>query len=178
MLSEQIQNGEGNAYRKTVSKYQFVDAKTGDVLSGKVRVAANDRFAAPAEYVVFPQQVGTDTYHYEPGIKDYGKSGTEQHSFTEQSYDKYGNVVSFYDAGDAGVNGDDVFATIEYHKDESAWIMGKPSHITVTDNNGTVLRERRAEYNGKGNLTKVRQFLADGKVAETALSYDGFGNMV
>jgi len=184
LLSETIKDGSDNIYRVTQNNYDLyrvTDAdekrKKGILFSVKGDVEYSQRrpskklvYIGPEE-VIFPQQVESHVYTYEPG------SSGNQHSYTTQTYDEYGNVRFFSDEGDTNVSDDDVIAEITYHQDKAKWIMAKPNHIKVTDNAGKVLRERRAGYDDKGNLTSVQQYLADGKVAETNLTYDGFGNI-
>jgi RHS repeat-associated protein len=118
---------------------------------------------------IFPQLTRTDRLFYE-GQLSPGKT-----TFTTHTYDNFGNIATFADAGDLPAT-DDVFATIAYTNCQPAYII-KPSHIDVRGN-GTLMRLRDANIDcTTGNLTQVRQSLADGTTAVTDLAYFANGNL-
>ncbi|MBN2753625.1 MAG: hypothetical protein JXR81_02030, partial [Candidatus Goldbacteria bacterium] len=99
-------------------------------------------------------------------------------------YDRYGNVTSFFDAGDIG-GGDNVMAVIKYTGDGTgrhsgladAHIVGLPESIVVINNSGNVLRKREADYSADGDLTTIRQYLTDNTFAQSSLTYYTNGNL-
>jgi YD repeat-containing protein len=94
---------------------------------------------------------------------------------TTQTYDAFGNVATFADAGDVGAT-DDVAATIAYTNCQPAYII-KPNRIEVRGN-GAVMRLREADIDcTSGNVRQVRQRLADLSAAVTDLTYFGNGNL-
>src|SRR5437879_7223584 len=118
----------------------------------------------------FPQLTRTDRRFYE-GQLSPGKT-----TFTTQTYDAFGNIATFTDAGEIGA-GDDVLATIAYTNCQPAYII-KPNHIEVRGNS-TLMRLRDANVDcTTGNLTQVRQSLIDGSVAVTDLTYFSNGNLL
>ena len=117
----------------------------------------------------FPQLTRTDRRFYESQLSP-GKT-----TFTTQTYDAFGNIVTFTDAGEIGA-GDDVLATIGYTNCQPAYII-KPNHIEVRGN-GALMRLRDANIDcTTGNLTQLRQSLADLTTAVTDLTYFANGNL-
>ena len=123
----------------------------------------------------FAQMVRRDRLLYE-GQPSPGKQTAE--TFT---YDTLGNIILYTDLGDTGTD-DDVTAAVNYTADDPAcranYIVGIPDRIQVTSAAGTEFRHREATINCvTGNVTQVRQFLADGSAAVTDLIYDGEGKL-
>src|SRR4029077_4314806 len=111
----------------------------------------------------------TDKRFYE-GQPSPGKT-----TFTANTYDAFGNVATFADAGEIGA-ADDVLATVTYTNCQPAYII-KANHIDVRGN-GTLMRLRDANIDcAPGNMTQVRQSLANGSTAVTDLTYFPNGNL-
>jgi len=118
----------------------------------------------------FPQLTRTDRRFFE-GQLSPGKT-----TFTMHAYDAFGNIATFADDGEPGTTADNVFATIAYTNCQPAYII-KPNHIEVRGN-GTLMRLRDANIDcTTGNLTQVRQSLADLTTAVTDLTYFANGNL-
>jgi len=119
----------------------------------------------------FPQLSRTDKRFYE-GLGTPGKS-----TFTTHTYDAFGNVATFSDAGEPLVGTDDVFAQIDYTNCQPAYII-KPNRIEVRGGGSTVMRLREADIDcTTGNLREIRQRLADLSAAVTNLTYFANGNL-
>src|SRR5712692_5533264 len=119
---------------------------------------------------IFPQLTRTDRLFFE-GQLSPGKT-----TFTTHTYDAFGNIATFADDGEPGTTADNVFATITYTNCQPAYII-KPNHIEVRGN-GTLMRLRDANIDcTTGNLTQVRQSLADLTTAVTDLTYFANGNL-
>jgi RHS repeat-associated protein len=123
----------------------------------------------------FPQLVRADKLFYE------GQATAGEQTSETFAYDGFGNVIQYADLGDVGT-ADDVFATIGYTASSPAcvtsYIVGIANSVTVTDTSGNVLRRRQADVDcTTANVTENRQFLADGSVAVTDMTYDGEGKL-
>jgi RHS repeat-associated protein len=117
--------------------------------------------------------VETDRRFYE-GTGTAGKT-----TFMRYTYDNYGNVTQYFDAGDPGT-ADDVVGTISYSSCPTTYVVGTPTKISVKtpDVNGTELRHREATVDcSTGNVTQVREYLADGSNAVSDLTYFPNGNL-
>jgi RHS repeat-associated protein len=96
----------------------------------------------------------------------------------EYSYDNYGNILSEIDEADDSTSDDDTDLRIIYLYDTNRYIVGKPEEVKVIDDDGNVLRNRRAVYDNKGNLEKFSTYIdTTNSWAETSLIYDEFGNI-
>jgi RHS repeat-associated protein len=103
------------------------------------------------DFTSFPALTQTDTYFYDGSNKS--EAVANKSTYQTFSYDSYGNITRFYDAGEVFTGADDVIANITYTADTSAYIVGKPLTIVVTDAVGRQLRSRSATYeSGTGNL--------------------------
>ena len=108
---------------------------------------------------------------------------------TEQnfSYDSYGNVTSYYDPGDTNnpsgiIGGEGIVTYIEYYTDAELTgidnATGFPKKILVTSLlDGHTFKERIAEYNWHGTLSRVITKLNATENSEVTMYYDNYGNM-
>ena len=103
-----------------------------------------------------------------------GNASPGKTTYTTHEYDPLGNVTRFTDAGDTGA-ADDVVAVIAYTACPNYLV--KPTRIDVTGG-GAALRRREATLDcATGNVTEVRQVLANGSAATTNLAYLPNGNL-
>lgn len=153
---ERMEDAAGRPFSETEHSYRLHDVKSGSELVDAQSTTAT----------VFPQRIRTEERFYE-GQPTAGKS-----SFSTFAYDAIGNVTRFFDAGDTGTQ-DDVAATIDY----SDCVLDTPIKIVVVGN-GTVMRQREATVDcATGDVTEVRELLADGTAAVTNLDYFPNGNL-
>jgi len=99
-------------------------------------------------------------------------------------YDKYGNVTFYYDVGDLNsaeidITTDDNYqTTIDYHEVPDKHIVGIPSSMTVIGVGGLTYRQRETSIDSLyGDITQIRQYLADGSSANIDMIYDAYGNL-
>ncbi|MDD3665182.1 MAG: DNRLRE domain-containing protein, partial [Bacteroidales bacterium] len=98
-------------------------------------------------------------------------------------YDEKGRVASYTNQGDVSVADDNYTSTITYH--DIATLTAKnmvaiPETITVTNNNGTIMRQRSTSDIDPqtGDIGKIVASIdEDGNTAETELDYDSYGNL-
>jgi RHS repeat-associated protein len=122
----------------------------------------------------FPQLQRTDTYFYDGATSESGHKKSTYQTFT---YDSYGDVTAFYDAGELSTGADDVTATISYWSDPQQYIR-KPDTITVRDAGSNVLRKRWASYeNTTGNLKSHTSLVRGNQNATWQMTYDTYGNI-
>ena len=109
---------------------------------------------------------------------DFAEGTGSVHKSTAKTfdYDSFGNVVAYTDSGDQG-NADDLLATAAYAVDPQTYVI-KPSHLTVRDGAGTLLRERSGTYNAQGDLVRLEQVLRGGKDPAIGAAYTGTNNAV
>jgi len=157
--SEVTKDAAGNKFTEQINTYNVVTVVAG-------RGGALEDYTATR----FPQLVRTDHRFYE-GQATAGKS-----TFQTFGYDALGNITQYFEAGDAGAQ-DDVAATITYFSCPATYVVGKAQGIVVTAN-GTELRRRDSSMDcATGNVTQVRQYLANGTFAQTDLGYFPNGNL-
>ncbi|NLG85152.1 MAG: hypothetical protein GX493_11235, partial [Firmicutes bacterium] len=160
--SESISDGAGRPYNKTVYQYCLLDVETQREFF--------DIFPYNTAATVFPQLILMEKYFYE------GQENPGVYTYSTYEYDQYGNVVRYFEAGDAGAD-DDVEAVIEYYYDLDHYIVEKPSRLKVYGH-GVLMRYREGSYEeGTGNLVELRQFLEDGRAQVTNLEYYPDGNL-
>ncbi|HEX3552181.1 MAG TPA: SpvB/TcaC N-terminal domain-containing protein [Thermoanaerobaculia bacterium] len=147
--SEQIADASGRVFRAETVAYDLRPLSPGAAFPAMVR-----------EQTDFAE--GTGSVH-KSTVKTY-------------DYDSFGNVVAFTDSGDQG-NADDVLATASYAVDPQAYVV-KPSHLTVRDGAGNLLRERLGAYDAQGDLVRLEQVLKGGKDPGTGAPYTGTSNAV
>jgi RHS repeat-associated protein len=156
---ETLSDGQGRPFTETENSYQLRDVATG--------LAPADAGSAAA--TLFPEMVRTDKRFYE-GQLSPGKT-----TFTTNEYDALGNIRHFTDDGELGVAADNVDATIAYSI--CSTYVNKANSITVLGN-GAEMRRRNANIDcTTGNVTQVQQFVGNGQIALTELTYFPNGNL-
>ena len=161
LTSEVVQGAAGAKFIETVYTYVLRDEETKHVPGNMQSTTAR----------LFPMFVRTDQRYYEGS--PYGVKTT----YTTMAYDDWGNVVFFFDAGDRGEL-DNVSAIVEYSNCQDIYVMSVPKSIVVTGGDTIPLRNRDAEVDCEtGDVTQVRQYLADGSVVVTDLDYFPNGNL-
>ncbi len=157
-LPTKVQSLDGSGHMFTETEYTYL---LRDVSTGAEPADPNSTTAT-----IFAQQVRVD-YRFFEGDPAVGKS-----TFTTAHYDAVGNVDRETDVGDTGP-GDDVVTTIAY----SPCIKDAPVSLTVTGN-GTVVRHRESTMDcNTGDMTQIREFLADGTASITDMAYFPNGNL-
>lgn len=152
-------DGAGNKYLETENTYLLRNVETGNELSNPQHLTA----------VVFPELVRTDKRFFE-GQAVAGKS-----TYETFAYNASGDIIHLFQAGDPGA-ADDVEADIAYFTDDTAYIIA-PNSILVKGN-GVLMRKRESTIQpGTGDVTEIRQYLADGSAAVTNVTYDQYGNI-
>lgn len=129
----------------------------GLLLSDTVALPATFSSSAAVAADMLPNQVGK-----------IGSSG--------YTYDDYGNVVTFTESGEPGP-ADDVTASIEYDYQSQPWLMSLPRLIVVRGGDGKLYRRREGVFNGFGDLTEHRAQIRNGRLAQTNIDYDSYGNV-
>ncbi|MCY0939523.1 SpvB/TcaC N-terminal domain-containing protein, partial [Streptomyces sp. H34-S4] len=158
-------DGAGHPYRETLNTYRLLDTSTDKEADPKSRTAT-----------VFPQLTRVEEKHYE-GAAAAGKS-----TFTELSYDEYGNVTRTFDTGDEG-SADDLETTYAYSGSDtqcrSRNLVGTAHAIrqkaTAT---GALLRHRESTIDcATGTVRQTREYLDDDTPAVSDLTYHLDGNL-
>ncbi|MEN8140663.1 MAG: SpvB/TcaC N-terminal domain-containing protein, partial [Thermodesulfobacteriota bacterium] len=170
LIDEILYDSDDKPYVETKNSYRFSDVHTGQDMG-----LDDEREKQPGNTLltatIFPQLQKTEKFFYE------GQDTAAKSTFTAFTYDEYGNVSSFFDAADAGAH-DDVAAAISYYEfAEEDYIKDRPAAILVTDGGSSVLRQRSASYDSRGNLKSHTSMISGGSFAETSISYDSFGNI-
>ena len=93
-------------------------------------------------------------------------------------YDPKKNVIDYLNFVDSSSNvlGDNIHATITYKKNMPNNMISLVDTMIVTDNNGTELRRKTAEYDNNGKLIKIHQ-ISGNDIATVDLEYDIYGNV-
>jgi len=167
LQKETLFDAQNNPYIETQNTYDFW--KLGDSPIQATDPLQLDRFTERATAVLFPRLIRIDKRFYE------GQSKAGQSSYTVHGYDERGNVIRFTEGGD-GV--DPVDAQIGYSNCDLSYIVGKPESIVVTANGGE-MRRRTGHFDcGTGNLEWQHAYIDSGRFAETAFTWDGYGNLL
>ena len=87
------------------------------------------------------------------------------------TYDDYGNLQGYKETTTAY----SLEANINYHKIADKYIVGVPSHITVSSG-GKTYRERSTKVDGNGEITEILLHNGD-KPSVYNMTYDGYGNI-
>ena len=87
------------------------------------------------------------------------------------TYDDYGNLQGYKET----TTGYSLEANINYHKIADKYIVGVPSHITVSSG-GKTYRERSTKVDGNGEITEIVLHNGD-KPSVYNMTYDGYGNI-
>ena len=87
------------------------------------------------------------------------------------TYDDYGNLQGYKET----TTDYSLEANINYHKIADKYIVGVPSHITVSSG-GKTYRERSTKVDGNGEITEIMLHNGD-KPSVYNMTYDGYGNI-
>jgi RHS repeat-associated protein len=154
-LRTRVYDASGKLFTDTQLTYD-----TRDVLTG-----ADPADTSSTTATIFPMLVRTDESFYEGGTV------AQKTTFSTQHYDALGNIDQTTDAGDPGT-GEDVLTSISYANCPGTYLESAPASVVATDVNGKVLRHREQDVDcGTGDVTEVREYLADGSFATTDMSY-------
>ncbi|MFB7516554.1 SpvB/TcaC N-terminal domain-containing protein [Streptomyces sp. NPDC056144] len=159
------EDGAGRPYRETRNTYRLVDTSTGQEADPKSGTAT-----------VFPQLTRTEQKEYE-GAAEAGGS-----TFTDFSYDEYGNVVRAFDAGDEGT-GDDVENLFSYTGADARCrdrnLVGLAREVRQKAGaTGALLRHRESTVDcATGAVSQVREYLDEDTAAVSDLTYHPDGNL-
>ncbi|MGA4979370.1 SpvB/TcaC N-terminal domain-containing protein [Streptomyces cinereoruber] len=155
----------GRPYRETLHTYRLTDTTTGEETDPKSRTAT-----------VFPQLTRIEDKYYE------GAAAARKSTFTDLSYDEYGNVVRTFDAGDEGT-ADDLETVYAYSGSDT---QCRDQHLVGIANairqkaaaTGTLLRHREATVDcATGTVNQTREYLDDDTAAVSDLTYHPDGNL-
>ena len=150
-------NGLRFAY--TVNTYVLRDVTTG----------AEPADGSSTTATIFPMLTETDEYFHEGQGKPSKSTATTNH------YNALGDIDVTTDYGEIGT-ADDVVATIGYTSCPTTGVR-TANAITVTGG-GTLMRRRESTVDcATGDVTQVRQYLADGSAAVTDIEYTADGNL-
>ncbi|MER5711648.1 SpvB/TcaC N-terminal domain-containing protein [Streptomyces sp. NPDC002122] len=159
------EDGAGHPYRETLNTYRLLDTSTDREADPKSRTAT-----------VFPQLTRVEEKHYE-GAAAAGKS-----TFTDLSYDEYGNVIRTFDAGDEGT-ADDLETVYGYSGSDT---QCRDRHLVgIADAirqkaaaTGALLRHRESTVDcSTGAVRQTREYLDDDTAAVSDLTYHPDGNL-
>ncbi|GAA2811363.1 hypothetical protein GCM10019017_66510 [Streptomyces showdoensis] len=159
------EDGAGHPYRETLNTYRLLDTDTDGEADPKSRTAT-----------VFPQLVRIEERHFEGG------AGGGKSTFTELSYDAYGNVVRTFDAGDEGT-ADDVETVYAYTGSDprcrDRHLVGIADAIRQkAAAGGALLRHRESTVDcATGAVRQSREYLDDDTAAVSDLAYHPDGNL-
>ncbi|HYH05030.1 MAG TPA: toxin TcdB middle/N-terminal domain-containing protein [Bacillota bacterium] len=152
LAGEKVTDGLGRLYSQSKNSYELATVSEDTV----TRVP-----------VIFPQLIRNDQSNFEG-------SGSGISSYTQYSYDAYGNNKSYIESGHPGRNGN-VKVDLTYYEDTAKYIVGQVKSTKVYGSNN-LMRHREADYNAYGEMTQIRRYLADGRVEQTNYDYDQYGN--
>ena len=92
----------------------------------------------------------------------------------QYDYDTLGNVTKINDAGD-GSQQDLLLTTVSYYNLDALYVKAVPSGVIVTTAAG-VKRKRTTGISPTGDILNITDWLADGTMAKTDITYDNYGN--
>jgi len=97
---------------------------------------------------------------------------------TEKIYThgSYGNIIRYDNLNLYGTSDDDVIAIITYLPNTDLYLMNLVDELHVYDNQSTLLRKSKGDYDEYGNLIGITNFYGDTH-AQTSLYYDQYGNI-
>ncbi|MFH8477069.1 SpvB/TcaC N-terminal domain-containing protein [Streptomyces sp. NPDC018000] len=159
------EDGAGHPYRETLNTYRLLDTSTDKEADPKSRTAT-----------VFPQLTRVEEKHYE------GAAAAEKSTFTDLSYDEYGNVIRTFDAGDEGT-ADDLETVYAYSGSDT---QCRNQHLVGIANairqkaaaTGALLRHRESTVDcATGAVRQTREYLDDDTPAVSDLTYHPDGNL-
>jgi RHS repeat-associated protein len=156
-----VYDAAGHLYTDTQETYLLRDVATGAEPADPNSTTASE----------FPMLVRTDQASYEGGPT------AQKSSFSSQHFDALGNVDQSVESGDPSPR-NDTTTTATYSNCPGTYVVGTETSDTVTGGDGTVMRHSEADVDcATGNVTEVRQFLADGTAAVTDMTYFPNGNL-
>lgn len=158
-LRDRTYDASGRLFADTQNTYVLRDVDSG----------AEPADGSSTTATIFPMLTRTDERFNEGGMRAAKSTATTNH------YDSYGDIDAYSDLGDTGT-ADDVVANVTYTTCADTHVRAANS-IVVTGG-GTVMRRRESDVDcATGDVTEVRQYLADGSPAVTDLTYTADGNI-
>jgi RHS repeat-associated protein len=157
-----IFDAAGHIYSDNEQSFQFRDVTTGSDQADTSSTTAT----------IFPMPVRNDQFFYEGGAT------AQKSTYHTAHYDNLGNVDQTFNAGEPGAQ-DDVTTTSTFTDCPDSYLMSTPlSSLTTGGAGGTVMRQSEQTVDcASGDVTQVRQFLADGTAAVTDMTYFPDGNL-
>ncbi|HEY0167755.1 MAG TPA: SpvB/TcaC N-terminal domain-containing protein [Jatrophihabitans sp.] len=192
VTQQQLDTAHGNAvYRSTVQDFRVDSFYTRGLLARErlyrsggapmtdtehtyvlrdVSTGAEPADGASTSATIFPMLTRTDKRFHE------GLATPNKTTATVNHYDVLGHIDTTTDYGET-ISADDVIARIGYTSCPTTQVRTANS-ITVTGG-ATLMRRRESTVNcATGDVTQVRQYLADGSAAVTDLTYTAEGNIL
>jgi RHS repeat-associated protein len=160
LLEKSVTSGNGHVWARIVNTYTLTPVQGFD-------------------FTEFPALTQTDTYFYDGNDRSsVSEDGFKKSTYQTFNYDSYGNVTSFFDAGEVFTAADDVTATITYYTDLANYII-KPQEIKVYGTaNNSPLRWRNSDYDpATGNMIKLTLNNTGAQNSVWKMAYDGYGNV-
>ena len=180
-------------YRRHIRRYQNADfVEHGKLLYDALTDALGNRYTEYKLDILYHDSAGvtdnlcqdiTIRVGKESHITTYFEGGQDSIVTAKQyDYDRYHNVVTYRNLGDANIGDDDLMATITYRDATSGSnlvhnLVSLPTGVTISANQ-TKVRKDTATYDGKGSLTQYKQTdLATGSARTTDYSYNEYGKV-
>ena len=157
-----ITDAQGNPFHESVSDYVLQDVEDGTELPAIA--VQSDRDA------IFPALKRTTELYYE------GEAVAQVSTSMEYTYDVYGNIIHYTDAGD-GSDADRYEAIVTYHDNDANYIKSVPSSLEIASALGQ-MRFREQDIDSRGNILEVRKHLRPGETATTTFKFDAYGNIL
>jgi len=157
--AEYLQDAGGGRYNETRYTYTLKNTRTGNDLPAGLE--------ASDSLTVFPALTRKQHLFYE------GEPQPTLSTGMTYAYDRFGNVTEYVDAGD-GTPRDRLTTRITYHDEPGRYLVGLPASMEVETGEGTI-RRRETDIDQAGNVTQVRQYLADGSAAVFDMEYNAYG---
>jgi len=161
-LTEFTTDAAGRPWTSQTFTYTLKNALTGQILPTDYNGNDISVFAART-------QVQNETFE---GNEEPVLVTTE--TFT---HDRKGNVVTITDFGDGSLE-DYLLTTIDYHNLPDRGVYNVAKSVTVTDHEGSLLRQRKTEVDDKGNVKILKEAVTDENFIETMMDYDTYGNLI
>lgn len=186
LIQQYLEDENGNRFTETQNTYQLLNIENGTELANFLQEEDQNILEAQIQqstykYAAFPALVETVEFFYE-GNPIESESTRISRRMT-MKYDNLGNVTFYEDFSDESQpfwQEEYYSASIDYHyiDNDSTYLQAIPSSLKVQDINSVLYRHRETSIDDKGNLTEVRQFLANGDIAFSNLDYDYYGNII
>ena len=160
LLSRRLYDAAGHLFADTKSTYALRDVATG----------AEPADASSTTATIFPHLIRTEERYNEGGPTAVKSVTITNH------YDAFGNIDVVNQLGDTG-SADDVTTRIGYTNCPDTGVRA-PSSVSVYGGS-TLMRQRESTVNcATGDVTQVRQYLADRSASITDISYTDEGNIL